>query len=620
MSVNRGRIGPLFARSGGPRIPESGALPLARTLWLAGALLAFALGVTWLVQRQETIEGESRFATRGQGLAEMVAQAACAESTFADAGRLERILAAAARQGGLLGGALVDDEGQIVAHTDLDRVGGSSPAASVACSDGAAEIERVRRDLFDGRPGRLFLHPMLDARGTAGAVALLLPEPPPAGLGRGWARTFLPAGLVVLAFLGLVQMTTRWALRPTAQFLDRLAGALRPAQPDAPAAAPGPSYEILERTVRFVEELQAERESLAIENRMLDYERRRAAQLLERVPDGLIHTDALGQPLLVNRAAAQLLGLPRPAGPDEMPELTAEARRSLAEAERTGRMVFDSASGDQARRILITRTALAGTQERGAASLYLLRDVTAQSAAQQAQAEFLSQISHELKSPLNTIVAYVEALADEEQLDPEERREFFNTLSAEAQRMARLISNLLQLSRIQLGNLSARFGYVKADALARGLADSVAPQAAARGQKLDVQVPENLPSLFGDKDLIGVAITNLLSNAIKYTPEGGQIALRAEVEEGGVAIEVADTGIGIPPEIQGQVFERFSRSDQEEVQRQSGTGLGLSLVREIAQIHEGRVTLESALGQGSRFRLWLPSREAGGRIDLGAAA
>jgi len=251
--------------------------------------------------------------------------------------------------------------------------------------------------------------------------------------------------------------------------------------------------------------------------------------------------------------------------------------------------------------------------------LFHLRDVTAQQAAQQAQAEFLSQISHELKSPLNTIVAYVEALDDEELVGAEERREFYNTINQEAMRMARLISNLLQLSRIQLGNLSARFGFVKADALLRDMAASVTAQIEQHGLKLDLQVPENLPPLFGDKDLLGVAVTNLLSNAIKYTPSGGRISLRAAEDEKGITVEVADTGIGIPPEAQAKIFERFARSDQEEVQQQSGTGLGLALVREIAEIHEGNVTLESEIDSGSRFRLWIPSREAGTRFDLGAA-
>jgi len=250
--------------------------------------------------------------------------------------------------------------------------------------------------------------------------------------------------------------------------------------------------------------------------------------------------------------------------------------------------------------------------------LFLLRDVTAQQAAQRAQAEFLAQITHELKAPLNTIVAYVEALSDENLLDVAERHEFLNTLNAEALRMGQLISNLLQLSRIQLGNLSAEFGFVKAEALIRDRAEAVRSQAEARQQILTLELPENLPPLYGDKDLLGVAITNLITNAIKYTPVGGRITVRATANDKDLAIEVEDTGIGIPEEARSRIFERFARADQPEVQRQTGSGLGLALVKEITELHDGQVSVESQLGRGSCFSLRLPTREVGARLELAA--
>jgi signal transduction histidine kinase len=590
-------------------------------LW-AGALLVLALGTTGLLQRREAAESESRFVARGRALAEMIAQAAGSETTFADPARLLRILESATRQFGQGAGAILDADGRILAHTDIARIG--SPAGlPIDLGNGQTAPDDLRQALFGARAGAVFLHPLLDANGTAGAVALLLPAPPREFLAGGSWRTLLPAVLMVLAFIALTQMTTRWALRPTAEFLERLAHTLEQpgASGESAVGATGePADRIMERTVTRVNELHAARDALTIENRVLDYERRRAALVLEHFPDGLILTDALDQAVLVNRAAATLLGLTRAPGTDSTNTLPPAVRGLLDEARRTGRVVHETAAGDRTREILITRSLLADMPARGAGALYVLRDVTAQRAAQQAQAEFLSQITHELKSPLNTIVAYVEALTDEDQLGPDERRDFYNTLNSEALRMARLISNLLQLSRIQLGNLSAKFGYMKPDALIRDLTQSVMAQAGSRRQRLEVHVPESLPPLHGDKDLIGVAITNLLSNAIKYTPEGGQIVVRAAVADGGVTIEVADNGIGIPPEEQTHIFERFARSKQAEVQRQSGTGLGLSLVREIAEIHDGRITVESELGAGSRFKLWLPSREVGTRMDLGAAA
>jgi signal transduction histidine kinase len=633
MSSERGRRLLKLKGAGRPTSLWASNVPVRRALVLTGALLLLALCTTWLLERRASTAADTRFTARGRALAEIVAQAAGADSTFADPSRLLRILESATRQGGLIAGAIVNDAGAIVAHTDMARAGEHVALLPIDFSGAEQPPSDVQRELFGNVPGAIILYPLLDANGSAGLVALLLPRSSHALFGAGWLQTFLPAGLIVLAFLGLTQMTTRWALRPASEFLERLAHVLEPksALGEAGDWQPCPAQaelsdvvspeRVLERTVNWVEEMHAARESLTIENRMLEYERRRAALVLEHFPEGIILTDALDEVVLVNRAAAALFGLTRD-HPGQVPtvELPGEVRQLLAEASRTGRVMHAAACGEKTRQLLISRTSLGDGQERGTGLIFLVRDVTAQRAAQQAQAEFLSQITHELKSPLNTIVAYIEALTDEENLGSDERKEFYNTLNTEALRMARLISNLLQLSRIQLGNLSAKFGYVKPDALVRTLSDAISAQVESHHQRLEVHVPDNLPPLYGDKDLIGVAITNLLTNAIKYTPEGGQIIVRAGEADGGVAIEVIDNGIGIPPEAQARIFERFARSEQEEVQRQSGTGLGLALVKEIAEIHEGNIAVDSRLGQGSRFRLWFPSREVGTRLDVGAAA
>jgi signal transduction histidine kinase len=244
-----------------------------------------------------------------------------------------------------------------------------------------------------------------------------------------------------------------------------------------------------------------------------------------------------------------------------------------------------------------------------------MRDMTAHHAANRAQAEFLSQVTHELKAPLNTIVTYVEELAEDGGLTLEERKEYFNTLNAEATRMAKLISNLLQMSRIQMGNLSASLSLVKPVSLIREQTESLVLQAEDRGLTLDVNISENLPPVHGDKDLLGVAVNNLISNAIKYTPSGGKISVRALAVDGGVRLEVKDTGVGIPAEIQSRIFERFFRSDQEHIQDQPGSGLGLSLVREIVEIHKGRIFVESEIGRGSKFVVWLPCRKVSSRLE-----
>jgi two-component system sensor histidine kinase SenX3 len=150
------------------------------------------------------------------------------------------------------------------------------------------------------------------------------------------------------------------------------------------------------------------------------------------------------------------------------------------------------------------------------------------------------------------------------------------------------------------------------------LTDSLRAQAEGSGLTFETDIPENLPALHGDKDLLGVAITNLITNAFKYTASGGRVSVSAAAEESDVIIEVADTGIGISNEDQARVFERFFRSDHAEVRQRTGSGLGLSLVAEIAEIHDGSVSVESQIGKGSKFRLRLPSREVGSRLNVAA--
>ena len=609
----------------------AGPLPLRRAALLVAVLALLALGTTYLLQRRAAQGAQAEFASHGRSLAALVAQAVGTDGSLSESARLTRILESTARHSGLRAGAILAGDGRVLAHTDLtrraERIALPTPMLD---SDGALPAD-VRTALFGPQAGAVFSHPVINADGAAGLVTLLLARPHARVWGPDLLHFLLPTGLILLAMIALLQVSTRWALRPTLRFLEHLTQVLAP--PDGGATQPGATAEpdhVLAQTVSWMTEIKDEREALTIQNRMLEYERRRVTLVLEHLPDGLVVADAGGDIVFVNRTARGML--PRgtetdaPAAPAAAAEIAPErgplpaaAQELLAEARQRGQLLHETTAGEKRRHILINRIPLPGTLERTAGMLFHLRDVTAQQAAQQAQAEFLSQISHELKSPLNTIVAYVEALDDEELVGAEERREFYNTINQEAMRMARLISNLLQLSRIQLGNLSARFGFVKADALLRDMAASVTAQIEQHGLKLDLQVPENLPPLFGDKDLLGVAVTNLLSNAIKYTPSGGRISLRAAEDEKGITVEVADTGIGIPPEAQAKIFERFARSDQEEVQQQSGTGLGLALVREIAEIHEGNVTLESEIDSGSRFRLWIPSREAGTRFDLGAA-
>ncbi len=583
------------------------------------ALVVLAVATVGLLQRGERLKEEARRDVRDRALVELVGLAIGADVSFEDGARFLRILERTARDGRVLGGAVLDNDGQIVAHTDVALIGARPDLPAATDLSEEEKTAAFSRNLFAGRSGRVVVHPLLGSSGRVGSVVLLLPDAQHAFIDVDLLKFVLPAALLLLAFVAFTTTTIRQAIQPTAAFLERLSSTL--ASPECPEGEPenGECSGMMEQAVARINELQEAKEMLTIENRVLDYERRRKGLILDHISDGLIMTDAGAKVVYVNRAAASLLGH----GLDEIDgrevkALPPDVARLLRETHTAGQAIHTSKRDGKEQQIMFARLPLTAAHTGKAGTLYTLRDVTAQHAAQRAQAEFLSQISHELKAPLNTMVTYVDALAEEGLLSLEERKEYANTLRDEAHRMARLIGNLLQLSRIELGNLSARFGFVKSSNLISGLAESVRSQAESKGQTVLIDVPENLPALYGDKDLIGVALTNLLTNAIKYTPAGGRIAVRAEAGDRELTIEVEDSGIGIADDEKELVFERFKRSEREEVQKVSGTGLGLALVKEIIEVHEGTISVESSPGKGSCFRLQLPVREVGTRLDMAA--
>lgn len=381
-----------------------------------------------------------------------------------------------------------------------------------------------------------------------------------------------------------------------------------------------PASPDVETVLEWIDALHERNESLLVNNRLLQYEETRLKVVVDHLPDGVLATNADGKILYVNRAAAGMLGLNRKAVAGRpLAEACPDVETLSPQAHRSGRAILTRRDPDGERAFSLRRASMVDASGEVTGTVFALRDITQQESANRAQSEFISQISHELKAPLNTIVTYVDALADPELLTEDERREYYNNLNSEAQRMARLISNLLEISRIELGGLSARFNFLKPTILLKDLAANAIAQMEAQGQTFHATVPENLPALFGDKDLLSVAFSNLVANAIKYTPPGGTISLNVREETDALVVEVRDTGVGIPPDMTERIFERFVRSEQHDIQSRPGSGLGLALVKEIVELHEGHVEVESELGAGSTFRVRLPIRAVNDQINLSAA-
>ena len=220
--------------------------------------------------------------------------------------------------------------------------------------------------------------------------------------------------------------------------------------------------------------------------------------------------------------------------------------------------------------------------------------------------EFLSVVSHELRTPLNAILGWTSLLRDGAD-DPQELKEGLDTIDRNAHAQARLIDDLLDVSRIISGKVRLRISEVDVRALALAAVDSLRPAAEARGVKIALSANDEATEVLGDPDRLQQVVWNLVSNAIKFTPRGGEVELSVARAGSAVAFEVRDTGQGIRADFLPRIFDRFSQQDGSTTRGQSGLGLGLSISRHLVELHGGTITAHSVgEGHGSTFHVEIP--------------
>jgi len=344
--------------------------------------------------------------------------------------------------------------------------------------------------------------------------------------------------------------------------------------------------------------------------RSLTDERNRSSAILGSMVEGVAVVAADERILYCNWAFEQIL---------ELPEGSSQGR-TLVEALRPADLValvrqvlpgMEEVTGEvevgtvRRRNFSVTAAPVRAAGANGA--VLVLHDITELRRLERVRRDFVANVSHEFKTPLTAIQGFAETLLSGALDDKANRRRFVEIIREHAQRLARLTDDLLKLSRIEAGRLELEVRPSRVEALVNGCIETTRLKAEAKGIQIHADLEENAPMVRGDGAQLSEVLQNLLDNAVQYTPAGGKIEVRARSNGQGVVFTVIDTGIGIPESDLERIFERFYRVDAARSREAGGTGLGLAIARHIVDAHGGRIWVESAVGQGSRFHFSIPT-------------
>ena len=411
----------------------------------------------------------------------------------------------------------------------------------------------------------------------------------------------LPQGMLRIALLGLIVAFALYAV-DRERHLRRLGERITKSQVESAH---------LEARLRYLSELQRERDT--------------NVALLEGAADGIVVVDRELRLVRFNGAMQALCGHRRArvlggVAPVVLPFSTTEGAplegadyplaAVLADGlPRTMEVLLKETSGEHR---WISGTFSPIRDPEGAQpvlALAILRDITQQKEIEQLQRDFVSIVSHELRAPLTAIKGFAKTLVvKDEELSPSTRREFLSTVNEQAERLARLVDDLLQVSRIDSKGVRVEWTEVAFDDVMRELMSQFQSKWGAR--RIAVVVPPDMPLIRTDRSKLDEVLINLIDNAIKYSPEGTPVHVSARDVGEEIQVEVADRGFGIAPEDAAQLFQKFHRVTTPATRDIGGTGLGLYIVKGLVEAQGGRVWVESIPGAGSTFAFTVPRARA----------
>jgi len=348
-------------------------------------------------------------------------------------------------------------------------------------------------------------------------------------------------------------------------------------------------------------------------------EKNKTKTILKNIADGVIVTDPENKVLVVNSIAESWFGLTEKEILEQPIEkiiyeqnllsLINKIRNEGNHEDTTVELVIKP--HDKRKQIVLQAKAaqVIDTEDKLIGIVTIFRDITKEKEVDRMKTELVSMVAHELRSPLTSIAGFSELLLDAG-VTHEQSKEYAEIILKESNRLGDLINKFLDISRIESGKSQVHKTPVQIEHVIESILEMNMYLAERKRMKVKLNIPNDLSTVWVDREMMGEVILNLFSNAVKYSPEGKTIMIEVEDREDEQLVRVADQGYGIPDKSLNKIFDKFYRvTDNEHIQEISGSGLGLSLVKEIIELHDGSIWVESKLGEGSTFTFSIPKTE-----------
>ena len=372
------------------------------------------------------------------------------------------------------------------------------------------------------------------------------------------------------------------------------------------------SNKVYEELSPLLKRMDAQQRQLKHQSEELKRKREEFETATENMSEGLIILNEKGVILSINRAAAKMLGLSEDSvGKDIFSEKTSVNLKEPTQIALSGKNTEEVFALRDGNCQLLANPVSTDGKVTGAALLVL--DVTEKERAEQMRREFTANVSHELKTPLQTLSGYAELLANGMVAD-KDKTAFSEKIDAEAQRMIRLIEDIIKLSNLDEGAVELTRETVDLYATAENTVRSLLP--AAKKANVTLSLNGENAEIYGIPQLLTAVVYNLCDNAIKYNKDGGTVFVNVKNNAENIVLSVRDTGIGIPKEQQERIFERFYRVDKSHSKEVGGTGLGLSIVKHAAKLHDAKITLESEVGKGTGITVIFPKKQQNAPAEI----